>query len=49
MNARLFLAAAAAAAVLAPAPALAWGKTGHRVVAAIAYTLLSGLTRAHIR
>ena len=49
MNARLFLAAAAAAAVLAPAPALAWGKTGHRVVAAIADTQLSGLTRAHIR
>jgi hypothetical protein len=32
-----------------PAPALAWGKTGHRVVAAIADTQLSGLARAHIR
>ena len=33
---------------LAPAPALAWGKTGHRVVAAIADTQLSGLARAHV-
>jgi hypothetical protein len=41
----LFLAAAAA---LIPAPALAWGKTGHRVVAAIADTQLSGLARAQI-
>src|SRR3954471_4376140 len=50
MNARSFLAAAAAAAlVVIPAPALAWGKTGHRVVAAIADTQLSGLARAHIR
>ena len=32
-----------------PSPALAWGKTGHRVVAAIADTQLSGLARAHIR
>jgi len=39
----------AAAAMLAPSPALAWGKTGHRVIAAIADTQLSGLTRAHIR
>jgi hypothetical protein len=31
-----------------PAPALAWGKTGHRVVAAIADTQLSGLARAQI-
>src|SRR5438045_1680847 len=38
----------AAAAALIPAPALAWGKTGHRVVAAIADTQLSGLARAHI-
>jgi hypothetical protein len=42
----LFLAAAAAA--LVPAPAFAWGKTGHRVVAAIADTQLSGLARANI-
>jgi hypothetical protein len=40
---------AAAAAFLLPSPALAWGKTGHRVVAAIADTQLSGLARAHIR
>ncbi len=46
MKAPLFLAAAAAA--LVPSPALAWGKTGHRVVAAIAETQLSGLARAHV-
>ena len=39
---------AAAALTLVPSPALAWGKTGHRVVAAIADTQLSGLARAHI-
>ncbi len=39
---------AAAAAALIPTPALAWGKTGHRVVAAIADTQLSGLARAHV-
>jgi len=38
-----------AALALVPSPALAWGKTGHRVVAAIADTQLSGLARAHIR
>jgi len=38
----------AAAAVSLPSPALAWGKTGHRVVAAIADTQLSGLARAHV-
>src|SRR3954468_7409080 len=48
MNARL-LWAAAAASLFIPSPALAWGKTGHRVVAAIADTQLSGLARAHIR
>jgi hypothetical protein len=42
------LIAAAAAAALVPSPALAWGKTGHRVVAAIADTQLSGLARAQI-
>ena len=47
MNSRL-LAAFAAAAALLPSPALAWGKTGHRVVAAIADTQLSGLARAHV-
>src|SRR5207253_3412247 len=48
MNARL-LCAVAAATIVIPAPALAWGKTGHRVVAAIADTQLSGLARAHIK
>jgi hypothetical protein len=49
MNARYFvLLAVAAAGALVPSPALAWGKTGHRVVAAIADTQLSGLARAHI-
>ena len=38
----------AAAAVLIPAPSFAWGKTGHRVIAAIADTQLSGLARAHV-
>src|SRR5205809_1412281 len=48
MNVR-YLAVLAAAVSLIPSPALAWGKTGHRVVAAIADTQLSGLARAHIR
>jgi hypothetical protein len=48
MKARLFIAASAAAA-LVPSPAFAWGKTGHRVVAAIADTELSGLARAHVQ
>jgi len=39
----------AAGPFIAPSPALAWGKTGHRVVAAIADTQLSGLARAHVR
>lgn len=42
----LFVAAAAAS--LLPSPASAWGKTGHRVVAAIADTQLSGLARARV-
>lgn len=46
MKARLFLAAAIA---LTPSPAFAWGKTGHRVVAAIADAQLSGLARAHVK
>jgi hypothetical protein len=37
-----------AALALIPTPALAWGKTGHRVVAAIADTQLSGLARANV-
>lgn len=49
MKARLFLAAAGMAIALAPAPALAWGKNGHRIVAAIADTQLSGLARAHVK
>jgi nuclease S1 len=48
MRAKL-LAAAAVAALLSAAPAFAWGKTGHRVVAAIADTQLSGLARAHVK
>ncbi len=40
--------AVAAAFLIAPAPALAWGKTGHRVVAALADAQLSGLARAHV-
>src|SRR5438874_13020034 len=47
MNARVLIAVVASAA-LAPSPAPAWGKTGHRVVAAIADTQLSGLARAHV-
>lgn len=43
-----FLAAISAAALLPSSPALAWGKTGHRVVAAIAETQLSGLARAQV-
>ena len=38
----------ALAAALMPSPAFAWGKTGHRVIAAIADTQLSGLARAHV-
>jgi hypothetical protein len=49
MKARLFLAAAVAAFAFTPSPALAWGKTGHRVVAALADAQLSGLARAHIK
>jgi hypothetical protein len=37
-----------AALALLPSPAFAWGKTGHRVVAAIADRQLSGLARAHV-
>ena len=48
MKSRLLIAAAASASLI-PTPALAWGKTGHRVVAAIADTQLSGLARAHVR
>src|SRR3954471_21261889 len=47
MKARLFLVAVAALAM--STPAFAWGKTGHRVVAALADTQLSGLARAHVK
>ena len=47
MIARMYVLAAATTA-LVPAPASAWGKTGHRVVAAIADTQLSGLARANV-
>ena len=49
MLARLTLVAAALAAAAIPSPALAWGKTGHRVVAALADAQLSGLARAHVK
>lgn len=49
MTPKPLIAAAIAAAALFPSPALAWGKTGHRVVASIADTQLSGLAKAHIR
>jgi hypothetical protein len=39
----------AVAICLIPSPALAWGKTGHRVVAALADKQLSGLAHAHVR
>lgn len=37
------------AALVTSSPALAWGRTGHRVVAAIADTQLSGVARAHVK
>jgi hypothetical protein len=49
MKLKFLIGAVATALALVPSPALAWGKTGHRVVAAIADTQLSGLARAHIR
>jgi hypothetical protein len=45
---RLF-AAFAVALLLLPTPAFAWGKTGHRVAAAVADAHLSGIARAHVR
>ena len=49
MPSRASLPFLAAVAVLVPSPAFAWGKTGHRVVAAIADTQLSGLARAQVQ
>src|SRR5690242_14836789 len=49
MKARLTLVAAAVALAALPSPAFAWGKTGHRVVAALADPQLSGLARAHVK
>ena len=43
-----FTALAALAVALLPSPAFAWGKTGHRVIAAVADTQLSGLARAQV-
>ena len=43
------IASALAALLVVPSPALAWGKTGHRVTAAVADTHLSGLARAQVR
>lgn len=48
MKCPLFFAVAFVGACL-PSPVFAWGKTGHRVVATIAETQLSGLARASIR
>jgi hypothetical protein len=44
-----FLILAALAAFALPSPAFAWGKTGHRVVGAIADAHLSGIARAQIQ
>lgn len=41
--------AALGAVLVWSSPAFAWGKTGHRVVAAIADTELSGVARAHVK
>jgi hypothetical protein len=49
MKARHLLAFVASVTAIAPSPALAWGKTGHRVVAALADPQLSGLARAHVQ
>ena len=49
MKKRLFVAAAAAGIAFTPSPAFAWGKTGHRVVAALAEAQLSGLAKAHLK
>ncbi|MGI8611449.1 MAG: S1/P1 nuclease [Sphingomicrobium sp.] len=49
MIARFLLALGASAAAMVPSPALAWGRTGHRVIAAVADQHLSGLARAHVR
>ncbi len=49
MKARLLIVAGALAAAALPSPARAWGKTGHRVVAALADPQLSGLARAHVK
>lgn len=43
------LALALLAATTTPSPALAWGKTGHRVAASIADKHLSGLARARVQ
>ena len=44
-----YLFALMACAVAVPSTAFAWGKTGHRVVAALADAQLSGLARAHVK
>lgn len=49
MKARYPIAFVASVMAIAPSPALAWGKTGHRVVAALADAQLSGLARAHVK
>ena len=48
MKLRLAVGLAAFVMMFSPTPAFAWGKTGHRVVAVIADTQLSGLARANV-
>lgn len=48
-NWRVAYVGVAIVALALPSPALAWGKTGHRSVGAIADTHLSGIARAQIR
>jgi len=48
-SARSTMIAATLVAMVSSSPALAWGKTGHRVVASIADGQLSGLARAHVK
>ncbi len=46
---RIFVAVAAAVLTIAPTPAFAWGKTGHRVVGQIADAHLSSKARAAVK
>ncbi|MBB6503718.1 hypothetical protein F4693_000673 [Sphingomonas endophytica] len=46
---RIFVAVAATVLTISPAPAFAWGKTGHRVVGQIADAHLSSKARAAVK